>query len=121
MNTGSNMRKLCLLILLMCLSACKINSEGEKIGIIVKCAHEGFFVKTYECEIIRGGINDSSGTLGKSFHFTVEDKSLIPLFERALNEQKEVKLYYHQEWITFFRTETHSNSFGDKIEFREKA
>lgn len=112
------MKKVFIFGLCFLLSACKVTSQGEKVGIIVKCAHEGFFISTYECEIIKGGMSLASGTLGTSFHFTVEDESLIPQFEKALNEQKEVKLTYHQEWITLLRTETSDNSFADKVEER---
>lgn len=110
------MKKISILLACFILSSCKITSQGEKIGIIVKCAQEGFFFSTYECEIIRGGMNSASGTLGQSFHFTVEDKSLIPQFEKALNDQKEVRLYYHKEFISVLRTETGDNSFADRIE-----
>lgn len=106
-----------ILALLVCvlLSGCLVTSRGEKVGVIVKCANEGLFVKTYECEIIRGGMNSASGTLGKSFDFTVEDKELISSFEKALNDQKQVHLYYHHEVFTFLRSE--SDNFVDKIEF----
>ncbi len=108
------------IILLLCIliSGCKVTSEGEKIGVIVKCANEGIIFTTYECEIIRGGLNSASGAMGKSFDFTVENKTLIPMFEKALNDQKQVKIKYHKELITSFgRTETSNNSFADNIEF----
>jgi hypothetical protein len=111
------MKKIFTAILLLMLSGCKITSQGEKVGIIVKCATEGFFISTYECELIRGGMSSASGTIGQSFHFTVENKSLIPLFEKALNEQKEVHLGYHKEFVTILRTETVDNSFADNIDF----
>jgi hypothetical protein len=89
------------------------------MGVIVKCANEGFIFKTYECEIIRGGMADASGAFGKSFHFTVENKDMIPIFEAAMMEQKKVRLDYHQEWVTWLRTETKDNSFADRIVFME--
>lgn len=114
------MKKLVLVYLCILLSSCKLVSEGSKVGVIVKCAEEGFFIKTYECEIIRGGMSAASGTIGKAFDFTVENKSLIPLFDKALNEQKEVRVYYHKEWVTIWRTETSDNSFADRIEFMDR-
>ncbi len=98
------------------LLGCKEQAKGIKVGHIVKCASEGFIFKTYECEIIRGGLNNSSGSFGKSFHFTIENEDLIRIANKALNEQKEVKLSYHQEWTTLWRTETSDNSFADDIE-----
>ncbi len=112
------MRNIFIISIFVFLCSCKTVSQGDKIGVIVKCANEGFIFTTYECEIIRGGMTNASGTIGQSFHFTVEDKSLIPLFEKALNTQAEIKLSYHKEFVTFlWRTETHDNSFADKIEF----
>lgn len=101
------------------LSGCYETSKGSKVGIIVKCANEGFLIRTYECELIRGGLSMASGSFGKSFHFTVEDPNQIVMADQALNDQKEVKIDYHQEWITLWRTETHDNSFVDKIYFKK--
>lgn len=116
------MRKLlCAAVLAACvfLSGCYETSKGSKVGIIVKCANEGFLIKTYECELIRGGMNNGGGSFGKSFHFTVENPEQIVLAEQALNEQREVKLDYHQEWVTLWRSETGDNSFADKIYFKK--
>ena len=99
----------------MLLSGCWETAKGEKIGVIVKCANEGIFIKTYECELIRGGMNNGSGSFGKSFHFTSENKNDISILEQALNSQKEVKITYHSELITLFRTETKNNKFLDSI------
>lgn len=111
------MKKLILLLALsLTLTGCKEVAKGEKIGIIVKCAEEGFFFKTYECEMIRGGMNSASGTLGQSFHFTVENRELIPVLNKLLEDQKEVKIKYHKEFATLWRTETNDNSFLDSID-----
>lgn len=111
------MKKLLLLPLAsLVLSGCWETTNGDKIGSIVKCAYEGLFIKTYECEIIRGGLASGGGSFGKSFDFTVEDKSLIPIIQRSMDEQKEVKIKYHKEFATLWRTETSDNSFLNSIE-----
>lgn len=102
------------------LSGCWEIAKGEKVGVVVKCAHEGIIFKTYECELIRGGMTDGSGSFGKSFHFTVENKADMPILEEALNNQKEVKITYHAELFTFIRTESQHNMFLDSISILHK-
>lgn len=70
--------------------------EGSKIGTITKISKEGLFCKTYEGQIIRGGINDGSGNIGAAFYFTVQDKSLLDGLNKAMQEMKEVKITYHR-------------------------
>jgi hypothetical protein len=112
------MSKYLLLILsIILISGCWETEKGEKIGTIVKLNKQGFFIKTRECEIIRGGFNNGSGSFGKAFDFTIEDDSMSQIADKALNEQKLVKVKYHKEWFTMFRTETGDNSFLDSIEF----
>ncbi|TAL08148.1 MAG: hypothetical protein EPO02_13660 [Nitrospirae bacterium] len=98
------------------LSGCWETSNGEKVGTIVKFAKEGMFIKTWEGELIRGGLNNGGGSFGKSFHFTVEDRSMIEKITDALETQKTLKVKYHQEWTTLWRTETSDNTFVDSIE-----
>jgi len=109
------MKKILLIaIIVLSVSGCKETAKGEKIGNIVKCAYEGFFIKTYECELIRGNLTNGSGSFGKSFHFTVEDKDMIKKVDSYFDSQKEVVIEYHKEWITLWRTEN-DNYFLDDI------
>ncbi len=100
------------------LSGCWKTAEGDKVGVVVKCAREGWFIKTFECELIRGGMNNASGAFGKPFYFTAENSNDIPILEEALNDQKEVHIKYHQELLSLWRTETEDNSFLDSIEVK---
>lgn len=114
------MRKTLLLLILttstIFLSGCWETESGQKTGNIVKFSKEGFLIKTYEAELIRGGMNDGSGSIGKSFHFTVENKSLIETINKAISTNKQVKINYHQEWYTLpWRCES-QNYFLDNIE-----
>ncbi len=111
------MKHLPILALCLLMAGCWETSKGVKLGTIVKCANEGVLIKTYECELIRGGLNDGSGSFGRSFHFTVPS-ALVSMASDALESQREVKLSYHQELLTLWRTKTEDNSFADSIEFK---
>jgi hypothetical protein len=105
------------LSLIMTLTGCWEREKGEKIGNIVKLAKEGAFIKTNECELIRGGMNNGSGSFGsKPFDFTIEDDKLLAIAQKALDEQKSVRIKYHKEFTSWARTETNDNSFLDDIE-----
>ena len=110
------MKKLLIIAAAVLLSGCIETTNGVKVGTLVKCAKEGLLIKTFECEIIRGGMTDGSGSIGKSFHFTIENTELQDIARQALDHQNQIKLTYHNEWITLWRTETDDNAFGDKIE-----
>lgn len=115
------MKKLLLVALLpLALTSCWETAKGDKVGVVVKCASEGVLIKTYECELIRGGMNSGSGSFGTPFHFTAENKADVPVLEDALNNQREVHISYHQELITLFRSETDNNMFLDSIQIVQR-
>jgi hypothetical protein len=103
------------LILSAAISGCWKTSEGEKIGTLVKIAKEGVIIGTWECELIRGGMNSGSGSFGNAFHFTIEDNRLLAIAQEAMRQQSEVKIRYHKEFATLARTEN-DNYFLDDIE-----
>ena len=84
-------------IALICISflmgGCWEKAKGEKIGTLVKIANEGFWWKTHEGELIRGGMNDGSGSIGKSFHFTIERDDIFEIAQKAMNDNKQVHIY----------------------------
>lgn len=104
-----------LLMLSYSLTGCWETAKGEKIGTLVKLSDEGFFIKTHEGELIRGGMSDGSGSFGKSFHFTIENQDAFNTAQDAMNNNKQVHIYYHKEWVTLWRCES-DNIFVDKIE-----
>lgn len=82
-------------------------SDGYRDGTIQKMSKKGVVWKTYEGEMILGGLdfqNDGSGggTLNRqSFHFTVSDKKIIDEIE-ALPTGKKIRLHYRQgmtQWV----------------------
>src|SRR5690348_13417745 len=88
-------------ILILQLSGCKVTSTGEKVGILTKVSRDGFIFSTWEAELIRGGMQGGSGSFGvKPFDFSIDDDLLIPRVKQALENQQEVKIKYHCEWIS---------------------
>lgn len=104
---------LCIISLL--LSGCWETVNGEKVGTIVKFAKEGAVIGTWEAELIRGGMNSGSGSFGSSFHFTVEKPELIEKVKEALDNQKPVKIKYHKELFTLWRSESDDYFLDDII------
>ena len=108
-------KKLIILLPLFMLTACWEVSSGNKIGVITKLAKQGLFIKTYEGQIIRGGFNSGTGAMGSAFNFTVENPETLKQLQNAMDKQQEVKIFYHAELATFFRSES-ENHFVDKVE-----
>jgi len=73
--------------------------EGEKIGQVVKVNKEGWVSKTYEAELIRGGLSNGSGTVGtQSFNFTVPS-DLVKDVKSFMNSQQEVIINYDIDYM----------------------
>lgn len=96
------------------LAGCWDMGSGEKIGTITRLSKRGVFCKTWEGEIIRGGLNSGSGVMGQAFHFTIEDEILAKEVEKAMNSQQEVKISYHMEGVTWCRSDS-GDDFLTKI------
>lgn len=107
----------CLLVSLvtMFLTGCWDIGGGEKIGSITRLNRQGVFVKTWEAEIIRGGLSSGSGVMGQAFHFTIEDDNLAKEVEKAMNSKQEMKITYKSELFTWFRSDS-NDVFLTKIE-----
>lgn len=97
------------------LAGCWDTGGGEKIGSITRLNRQGVFCKTWEGEIIRGGLNTGSGVMGQAFHFTIEDDSLAKEVEKYMNSQQEVKITYKREGVTWCRSDS-QDVFLSKIE-----
>jgi hypothetical protein len=97
------MRKVILFAALLLVCGCnRMVGRGEKVGTIIKLAQEGFWVKTWEGEMIRGGMNSGNGAFStKPLHFTVMDESLLPKVQAAFDNQKEVIVTYEERLNTF--------------------
>ena len=99
------------------LAGCRDTGSGEKIGMVTKLAQQGVFCKTWEGEIVRGGMNGGTGVNGSSYHFTIpDDEALVKKVKSAMESQQEVKISYRTEWATFCRSDSPSNAFLTNIE-----
>lgn len=108
-----------LLTLPLLFSGCWEVSSGEKIGQITAIAEQGAFVKTWEAQIVRGGMNNGSGVTGQVTHFTIENNpALVESLTKAMNEGKEVKITFHKEMISFLRSES-DDIFAETMEIIE--
>jgi hypothetical protein len=80
------------------LTGCGINltnGSGEKVGQIVKVNKQGFINKTWEAELIRGGMNAGSGSFGTTpFNFTIESEDAAHKIEGYMRNQTEVLIRY---------------------------
>lgn len=102
-------------LLIACLAtACGLNTpaEGEKIGTIVRVQRSGVLTKTWEGQLIRGGMNNGSGVMGIApFHFTIEDPKLLTAVQAAMEHQTEVLVTYRDEGIYSFSRSDSGGTF----------
>src|ERR1051326_3614846 len=107
------------LTLIACISislyGCGEYLSGEKVGEIISCAKQGIFIKTFECSLIRGGIQDGSGAFGEKFNFTIENRDMMEKAKRYMLSGSKVKIKFHQEYVTLFRSDS-QDFFVDEIE-----
>lgn len=98
------------------LTGCGETARGTKIGQVVKVNEaSGFFCKTVEVEIIRGGFNAGSGAQGGSLHFTIENNpKAVDLVKQAMLDGSEIEVNYRREFATFCRSDSGS-VFGDSV------
>ncbi len=97
------MKKNIITLSLIFIVGCGINPSpgtGEKVGQIVKIANRGLIWKTFEAELIRGGMSGGSGSFGTTpFDFTIEDADMAKKAEGYMNSQTEVKIKYRMEGV----------------------
>lgn len=112
------MKKLALLLPIL-LAGCLDYSDGDRVGTIQKISKKGFFCKTWEGEMLMGGLKKQTNVSsdGKSittsmvantFQFTVEDESLLPKIKQAMQLGRTVEISYKQEIISFCRSDSDS-------------
>lgn len=94
----------------ICATGCGCNGSpgsGEKIGQIVKVSEVGMMSKTFEGQLIRGGMTGGSGTAGTPpFDFTIESEEMAQKAREYMQSQTEVVIHYRTEFVySEFRTE----------------
>lgn len=77
-------------------------SEGTRSGILTKVSKKGYVFKTYEGELVVGGLNQGDGTIlpATIFKFSVSDKIIYDKLEA--DQGKKVVLHYKQVIKNFF-------------------
>ena len=89
------MKKAFILLAFLLVGCNRYTGHGEKVGTIIKLSQEGYWYKTWEGEMVRGGMNGGSGAFStKPLHFTVRDESLLPKLQEAFDKQQEIVLFY---------------------------
>lgn len=99
-------------------AGCVQYSDGERVGIVQKFSKKGFAMcKSYEGHAVIGLQNNGTiNTNAEDFSFSVEEQSIIPALEKAMESGHRVKLHYNQEFIAGpCRSDTHY--FVDKVTF----
>jgi hypothetical protein len=78
---------------------------------VVKLSKQGLASDTWEAQLIRGGINNGSGSFGTTpFDFTVEGDELVEKVKQLMESQAEVVIEYRIEGVySPFRSESHGN------------
>ncbi|MFI0478680.1 MAG: hypothetical protein ACH349_06160 [Candidatus Rhabdochlamydia sp.] len=104
-------------VILLCLplTGCWTVEEGQQTGQIVNIWKSGRFIKTWECKLIRGGLDDGSGVLGQSVQLTIEDEDQLNKAREFMIKKKNVVISWHKEEFNFFRSDSNS-LFIDSIE-----
>jgi len=77
-------------------------SEGTRSGILTKVSKRGYIFKTYEGEILIGGINEGEGTITNTatFRFSVPEKKVYDKLESLQGHKVVVR--YRQVLKPFF-------------------
>lgn len=116
------MKKLMVIILGLSLltTGCGVNTsngKGEKIGQIVKISKQGLFNKTWEAQLIRGGMSGGNGSFGTiPFNFTIENEKDAEKVQALMENQTEVKISYRIEGIYSAMRSESQGHFLEKIE-----
>ena len=91
--------------------------KGERVGQIIKLSQGGILFKTYEGELIKGGMSNGSGGFAAPLNFTIKNPLLLQQAKTALLNGKEVVVYYHTEKHCLTTSDTKNCTFADKIQF----
>lgn len=77
-------------------------SEGTRSGVLTKVSKKGYVFKTYEGELIIGGLNQGDGAIMPAtvFKFSITDKKVYDMLEA--DQGRKVILHYKQVIKNFF-------------------
>ena len=93
------------------------NGSGEKVGQIVRVTKQGFITDTWEAELIRGGMNNGSGSFGTTpFHFTIKSRDEVEMLKKYMENQTEVILHYEVAGIYSLSDSDSGGTFMTSVE-----
>lgn len=100
------MKKLSLIAVLALCGCGHVTGNGTRIGTIIKLSDEGWWHKTHEIEIVRGGMNAASGGFGvKPFFATISDQYTYEQAQKYFNDQTEVEISYTETAASIWASE----------------
>lgn len=111
-------KTLAVFVAAMFLTGCGVNTgRGEKVGTIIKLAQEGVFNKTWEAEIVRGGMNNGTGAFSTTpLHLTITDPDTVAKAQDAFEKQYEVKVKYVSTLMAPWSSQSQENKFAVDIQ-----
>jgi len=80
-------------------------SEGTRAGIPMKLSKKGVLFKTWEGQLNVGGIsNTPDGAIPTVWEFSIPKSadSVIVKLNKAIDEGKRAKVFYHEKYMRFF-------------------
>lgn len=73
-------------------------SEGERVGVITKFSKKGLIFKSWEGELLQGGMKQGRDSVANVVGFNASDEAVIQSIKLASESGKPVKLIYSQ-WL----------------------
>lgn len=102
-------QKILIAVMAISLTGCGDCGNEAHVGSVIKLGKTGAFCKTWEAEIVRGGLNNGSGGVSTTaFNFTIEDPKLVDLVQDAFDKQYEIKVSAHSEGASWCRSDSGS-------------
>ena len=72
-------------------------SDGERVGTVTKLSRKGVVCKTWEGEMVMGGLRSGAeGAVANVFYFSVDRPELVQPLQIALNSGRRVKITYYE-------------------------
>jgi len=77
-------------------------SDGTRVGSLVKLSRKGYVFKTYEGQLMVGGMSDGTGTFNSTtWDFSVDDdnRSVVEALEYSQKTGQRVSLHYEEKFF----------------------
>ncbi len=121
------MKKVMLLLAVLVFGGCSSNySKGFRIGTVRKFSEKGVFIKSWEGELLLGGVVSTGGKnpelVNETFDFSVDPEathgedipSIVSALSEAADSGKRTKIYYVEDTTPKIRS--HTGYYVQKVE-----